>query len=816
MAELTNKKEDAFGAATQEDALYNLNENNGNTKKIKNQEKLSINEMSLSEAAEHYAHLGYKVFPLKPRGKEPLGELVQHGCKDASSDVDTIKKWWKAYPEANIGFVTGKTNRCFVIDIDGSTGKEELRKIKKDREWPKTIIAKSGRDGGGHFYFRYPEEIEMVKNRAGVLPNVDIRGDGGYIVVPPSIHPNGKKYSWKRDFCPQEMECASEWILQEIVHGGQKKNGSEKAFEIKTHPYFSREFSNTLEKIRTCPEGKRNDTLYRGAFKLAQMCHGRYLQESVVKENLTDAARICGLSDDETKKTVESAFKEALSTPGDYSFLKKGDDEFSKIYDESEIEWEPPLLTASISTPEIEEASIPCKLQPVVSNICQNLEVSRGMVYLTALGMLAAAVQGKFEVRLTDTFSVPCNLYFLAFSAPGTRKSPVLSILSRPIYEWEKSQKEVWLPKIRKQELEASLIQEKLADLRKQAKQAQYPDAIIDEMMTLEATAQKIDVVPKIILNDTTPESLLAFLNDHNGQCAIISDEGSIFDVLGGLYTNNIANIDVLLKGWDKGNISMKRRECEINLEPLLTFCVLAQPAVLNKISAKKSFSGFGLLERFLMWYPQSNIGYRTHNGMPIQEDIINEYNKFIKSFLDVPMGEAPQVLSLSPDGYGAIVKCVQRLERHLAVDGKYHKIATWSCKMSAQLGRLSGLLHLAEGWTGKTISLDTVRRAINLYKLLLKHALKAYNEAKFDEDDKILEELIEWVLLQERGFFFKKDLTYAFKDKIKVDKIDKMLRNLISRNIISRPLAIGHKTLKYFVHPDLLKKDEDDKENKI
>ena len=116
-----------------------------------------------------------------------------------------------------------------------------------------------------------------------------------------------------------------------------------------------------------------------------------------------------------TKKTVESAFKEALSTPGDYSFLKKGDDEFSKIYDESEIEWEPPLLTASISTPEIEEASIPCKLQPVVSNICQNLEVSRGMVYLTALGMLAAAVQGKFEVRLTDTFSVPCNLYFWHF-----------------------------------------------------------------------------------------------------------------------------------------------------------------------------------------------------------------------------------------------------------------------------------------------------------------------------------------------------------------------------------------------------------------
>lgn len=157
------------------------------------------------------------------------------------------------------------------------------------------------------------------------------------------------------------------------------------------------------------------------------------------------------------------------------------------------------------------------------------------------------------------------------------------------------------------------------------------------------------------------------FCQQDNGQCAIISDEGSIFDVLGGLYTNNIANIDVLLKGWDKGNISMKRRECEINIEPLLTFCVLAQPAVLNKISAKKSFSGFGLLERFLMWYPQSNIGYRTHNGASIQKDIIDEYNKFIKGFLDIPMSETPlqrinlQCSRLSGVGYKLAVKTINQ-----------------------------------------------------------------------------------------------------------------------------------------------------------
>ena len=136
------------------------------------------------------------------------------------------------------------------------------------------------------------------------MANVDIRADGGYIVVPPSVHPNGNKYSWKRDFCQQDMACMPEWLLQELIQESQKKDFSEKAFEIKTHPYFSREFSNTLNKIKNCPEGKRNDTLYRGAFKLAQMCHSGYLQENVVKSNWQQRLKSAGFRMMKQKKQL--------------------------------------------------------------------------------------------------------------------------------------------------------------------------------------------------------------------------------------------------------------------------------------------------------------------------------------------------------------------------------------------------------------------------------------------------------------------------------------------------------------------------------
>ena len=131
------------------------------------------------EAALTYAEMGLAVFPLKPRDKTPL---TRHGCKEATTDKCQIKKWWARLESANIGIATGSIRGGLVVvdlDIDeqkGLDGYEMLVDWERDNgKLPETVSCITGR-GGYHYYFR---TSEVIKNRAGVLEGIDVRGEGG-------------------------------------------------------------------------------------------------------------------------------------------------------------------------------------------------------------------------------------------------------------------------------------------------------------------------------------------------------------------------------------------------------------------------------------------------------------------------------------------------------------------------------------------------------------------------------------------------------------------------------------------------------------
>lgn len=143
---------------------------------------------SMYDAAIEYAKKGFAVFPLKYRDKVPL---TRNGCKDATTDAAQIKAWWQQHPNANIGLATGTvSHNVFVIDLDidedrGIDGYHSLTDWQREHgDFPETWTAITGR-GGYHMYFRGDGKI---KNRAGIIDGVDIRGNGGYVVAPPSIH----------------------------------------------------------------------------------------------------------------------------------------------------------------------------------------------------------------------------------------------------------------------------------------------------------------------------------------------------------------------------------------------------------------------------------------------------------------------------------------------------------------------------------------------------------------------------------------------------------------------------------------------------
>jgi hypothetical protein len=157
-------------------------------------------------AALSWAGRDLAVLPLKPRDKIPLGSLVPHGLKDASRDPDIIRDWWRRAPKANIGVRTGDGH--FVLDLDGPEAAAWFgNACGRHGGAEHTLTVRTG-GGGFHVFFACPIE---VPNSAGRLaPGVDIRGEGGYVVAAPSIHPSGHVYQIARDLPIAE---APAWLV---------------------------------------------------------------------------------------------------------------------------------------------------------------------------------------------------------------------------------------------------------------------------------------------------------------------------------------------------------------------------------------------------------------------------------------------------------------------------------------------------------------------------------------------------------------------------------------------------------------------------
>ena len=157
----------------------------------------------LLESALSYARRGWPVFPCQPRGKRPL---TSRGFKDAATDEGVIRGWWAKWPDANIGVPTGSASGFVVVDLDGGEGIESLAKILNSHELVQTVISLTG-GGGKHLLFLAPDP--PLRNTQGALGRgVDTRGDGGYIIAPPSIHASGDAYRWLPRHGPDDTPLA--------------------------------------------------------------------------------------------------------------------------------------------------------------------------------------------------------------------------------------------------------------------------------------------------------------------------------------------------------------------------------------------------------------------------------------------------------------------------------------------------------------------------------------------------------------------------------------------------------------------------------
>ncbi|HKJ07721.1 MAG TPA: bifunctional DNA primase/polymerase [Gammaproteobacteria bacterium] len=242
---------------------------------------------STEQAALAYRARGWSVIPIRRADKRPA--LPWQLYQEQPAGEDEIRGWFRRWPDANVAIVTGRLSGLVVLDVDpGHGGEESLRALVTEHgRLPATVQARTG-GGGRHLYFRHPGGT--VHNKVGLAPGIDLRGDGGLVVAPPSVHRSGRRYRWSRGCDPSALKPAPlpAWLLAIARKGAG----------------HSREHWRRLTQDGV-GEGERNSTLA----SLAGHLLWRGVDPQVVLELLLCwNAQRCRppLADDEVVRTVES------------------------------------------------------------------------------------------------------------------------------------------------------------------------------------------------------------------------------------------------------------------------------------------------------------------------------------------------------------------------------------------------------------------------------------------------------------------------------------------------------------------------------
>ena len=379
----------------------------------------ATSEGSMCRVAQGYANRGWPVIPLHtptPEGRCSCGKPCQspgkhprnsHGLKDAVTDADTIQHWWTQWTDANVGIVTGCISGLVVLDVDPRHGGDEsLAKLGAQYgKLPDTPEAITG-GGGRHFLFAHPGNGTILRNRAGLaeLPGLDVRGDGGYIVAPPSLHVSGRRYEWELLGHPDVVPLAPipKWLLKLVVEG-PRLDGHQTSDSIGG---------------RT-PRGERNNTLFRLGCAMRRRGGS---EDTVLTALLLENNAQCDppLEEEEVRQIAASV--------GRYTPIDEG---------AGDGEWLPmcPLPAPAPSVPTLLKWIVPEPLRPWLVDVAERTCIPLEFVTCPAMVGLSNVIGRSVGIRpgRYDDWLVVPNLWGGIVARPGAMKSYAVAQALEPL-----------------------------------------------------------------------------------------------------------------------------------------------------------------------------------------------------------------------------------------------------------------------------------------------------------------------------------------------------------------------------------------------
>jgi hypothetical protein len=154
---------------------------------------------------------GWRLFPCKPREKTPA---IANWPERATCDAELLAQWAEQFPDSNWAVACGEGSACWVLDIDGDDGLRSCQELRLHHDHITTLATRTAR--GWHMFFDWPDcDISIRNSSRRLAPGLDVRGEGGYAIVPPSIHPDGHRYEWIDQNAP--VSPAPDWLLAMVT-----------------------------------------------------------------------------------------------------------------------------------------------------------------------------------------------------------------------------------------------------------------------------------------------------------------------------------------------------------------------------------------------------------------------------------------------------------------------------------------------------------------------------------------------------------------------------------------------------------------------
>ena len=796
-----------------------------------------MNNSAMHAILSEYCRRGWKLFPCRAKAEtwtdRNTGEVRTAAAKTplvqwreaATSDPAQIKLWMEQYPHCMWGCATGSASGFWALDLDrhegGADGMAALREyVRKHGLAMQKTLAQRTAGGGWHLLFKMPEGAD-VRNATAILGGVDVRGSGGYIVVAPShSQDTGKDYEWQAQGIP--IAPPPPWLLTLISQNNRQTSapGAKAPDTGAQAPYFGPDggtayglqaIQDELATLRAAEKGTRNNQLNICAVKLFSLAAGGELDADKVTRKLEAAAVSIGLPFSEATATIASARKAGFASPRTAPDTGAAYPPHAPVNVQAPApaagsqggqgsaqaqEWDPPVDFATYRVPALDTAKLPPLMRSFVEGLAEALQVPRELVLAMALATVSTASQWRYMVLIRAGYREPTNTYVLCPLDPGNRKSATVAAVTDPLRAWERIQKEKLAPMIKEATSRRLTLEKAIAAKREKAAKATAADleALQREIEEMEDALPIVPRVPRLLADNVTPEALAVLMAEMRECLAILTAEGGIFDILAGLYSGKVPNLDLFLKahsGGDAFRVDRRNAPPVILDNPLLTLGISPQPVTLTERTASRIFRARGLDGRFLYFLPPSMLGARKMEPAPLDPAIKAAWEARLLSLLPLEWTEdAPEKLDLrlSDGAYRAWLEFAGAVERELAAGGEFSGMTDWGGKLPGAVARIAGLFHILteDKPEDAPIAADTMAQAVYMGAFLTEHAKAAYGLMGSDERTEGAKVVLDWIRRKAADTFTRQSCWQGTRGTFHhMEPLREALRELEERNFI-------------------------------